>query len=248
MKIQTQDKITLEAIKLTPKQTPTKAQIFLTHGYSVPKEGPADILKETAEALAENGFEVIYFDFRGHGKSTGESSDVTLDSGLLDLDAVFRATHNSKLSVGFLGFSYGATVAIKYITDNHITAFATVFFSPALDLIKGALEYENSLLGKFAREAVTNNQTEFVLPHNGFRGSLNLFDSFKNYKPAEDLKVVPNTLILQGKNDQMLDFNLMKSLGEPAVDKYLVLDTVHGLTEEKPRAIKEAVDWFSSHI
>jgi alpha-beta hydrolase superfamily lysophospholipase len=251
MKIKTPDQIELEVSKLPPINAP-KAQIFFAHGYSVPKEGPANILLETAEALVKAGFEVILFNFRGHGDSSGAGQDVCINTGLIDLGSVFESFRNAALPFGFLGFSYGAAVVIEYIAKNRLSPSAVVFFSPALDMLKGSAEYENSLIGKFYRDSIKDGSLArdgfFVFPHNGFHGGDKIFSSYKEFHPAKDLSKIKNVLIIQGKNDQMLDFNLMKSLGEPAVEKYLVLDAVHGLTEEKPRAIQESLDWFNQKI
>jgi hypothetical protein len=40
----------------------------------------------------------------------------------------------------------------------------------------------------------------------------------------------------------------MKQLGEPIVEKYVVLDTVHWLVEEKEKAVEETVKRFSEYI
>jgi len=40
----------------------------------------------------------------------------------------------------------------------------------------------------------------------------------------------------------------MRQLGEPIVEKYITLNAVHGLVEEKEKAVEEAVKWFDRYV
>jgi pimeloyl-ACP methyl ester carboxylesterase len=89
----------------------------------------------------------------------------------------------------------------------------------------------------------------FTVPYNGFKVGKDVFTEAENYQVADDLARIDSpTLIIQGRNDQMLWLEVQKELGEPAADKFLVLDTVHGLTEQKAQAIQKTVAWFGLYI
>lgn len=250
-KVVTADGIELGVLKYLPKQA--RGQIFMLHWLSVPKEWPSNILRELALWLADHWFKVVTFDFRGHGTSGGESVDITVETGFLDFDTVFTTEVEDGLPLGIFWFSYGGLVAIEYTVQHSLSPQAMVFFSPALDFVKGVFENKSSVMGTLYQEAEANGSLDrngyFVLPYNGFKVGKNVFVSAGKYKPYEDLpKITTHSLIIQGKNDQMLSYEYMKQLGEPIVEKYLVLDTVHWLVEEKEKAIAETVQWFSKYV
>jgi len=250
-RVLTLDGVELEVLKYIPHQA--KGKIFMLHGLSVPKEWPANILRDLALWLANHWFEVITFDFRGHGGSAGESPNITVETGLLDFDAVFATEAQDDMPMGIFGFSYGGLIAIEYTVQHSLSPKAMVFFSPALDFVKGVFENTSSVMGTLYQEAEANGSLDrdgyFVLPRNGFRVGKKVFDSAGKYKPYEDLpKIVTHSLIIQGKNDQILSYEYMRQLGEPIVEKYLVLNTVHGLTEEKEKAVQETVKWFERYV
>jgi len=185
--------------------------------------------------------------------SAGESPDITVETGLLDFDAVFATEAQDDMPMGMFGFSYGGLIAIEYAVQYSLSPKAMVFFSPVLDFVKGVFENKNSVMGTLYKAAEADGSLDrdgyFVLPYNGFRVGKKVFDSAGKYKPYEDLpKIITHSLIIQGKNDQMLSYEYMKQLGEPIVEKYLVLDTVHGLIEEKERAIGETVERFNRYV
>ena len=50
----------------------------MCHGLTSSKEGRRNQLKTIAEKLCNDGYKVIQFDWRGHGKSSGTDIDVNL--------------------------------------------------------------------------------------------------------------------------------------------------------------------------
>ena len=249
--VTTSDGVALNVVKYVPEQS--KGKIFMLHWLSVPKEGPSNILLDTALWLVNAWFKVITFDFRGHWGSGGESPDITVETGLLDIDAVFRSEEKDDLPFWIFGFSYGGMISIEYTVKNALSPHVMVFFSPALDFVDGVFKNEHSVMWNLYLDAERDGSLDrdgyFTLPYNWFRVGKKVFQSAKHYKPYEDLKtIVTKSLIIQWKNDQMLSYEYMKMLWEPIVDKYITLDTVHGLIEEKEKAIQETVSWFSSYV
>lgn len=82
--------------------------VVLAHGFYNNKD--AYLFRKMAEDFSRD-FDVISFDFRGHGKSSGLFSFTSLESE--DLRAVVAyAKERSYRSIGVIGFSLGAAVAI----------------------------------------------------------------------------------------------------------------------------------------
>jgi alpha-beta hydrolase superfamily lysophospholipase len=250
--ITTSDGIKLSATNYIPHANP-RATIFISHGFTVPSAGPANILADTATALAENGYMVVTWDYRGHGQSGGNDYDVTLDTFRTDFDAVFR--HNRPdAPFGVLGFSVGAMTVINYFADQDVQPTAMVLYSPALDMWNGSFNHSDSALGGSYQAVLKNGDLDrnswFIAP-SGFHVGRGMVESAKNLSDnaAKNLdKLRAKTLIIQGAKDQMLNYQLMRRLGEGKVDKYIVLDTVHGLTEQKDQAIALTADWFDQYL
>lgn len=245
----TSDNIELETVKYIPESP--KGIIYICHGVTVPKEAPANILKEVAIALVETDFKVITFDFRGHGPSAGKDCDFTIEKGQLDLDAVFK-TETNNLPIGMLGFSCGASIITLYSHFNKIKLGAMVFFSPALEWLECSINNANSVIGQSLITAKTSGDYErdgYVKVPNGFCLGRAFFEEVAQTKIDKYVPLLKTRLLIcQAKRDQMLDFNLTKKLGEPICDKYVVYDAVHALTEVKDQAIKETVEWFNKYL
>jgi alpha-beta hydrolase superfamily lysophospholipase len=250
--VTTSDGIKLSATNYVLHTNP-KATIFISHGFTVPSAGPANILADVAAKLAENGYAVVTWDYRGHGRSEGNDYDVTLDTFRTDFDAIFQ--HNQPgAAFGVLGFSIGGMTAINYFADRAVQPAAMVLYSPALDMWDGAFNYSDSAMGKSYQAALKDGSLEkdgwFVAP-SGFRIGRKMVESARKMadNTAKNLdKIHTKTLIIQGAKDQMLNYQLMRRLGEKKVDEYVVLDTVHGLTEQKDEAIALTVDWFDRYL
>jgi len=245
----TSDNIELETVKYIPENP--KGIIYICHGLSVPKEAPGDVLKDTAIALGNAGFKVVTFDFRGHATSGGKDIDFTIENGMKDLDAVFK-TETNDLPIGMLGFSCGGTVSILYSYLNKIKLNALVLYSPALEFLKTTMTNPNSIIGSGLMNAQADGSYEangYITVPNGFRIGKNFFDKIAEINVCEYVpKLSTKVLICQALQDQMLDFEYTKSLGEPISDKYVVFDSVHALVEEKEKAITETVEWFKRYL
>lgn len=95
--------------------------VILMHMMPAVKESWNDF----AEELAENGCNVLSFDFRGHGESEGghyeDFTDEEHQKYSLDLDSAMEYVKNnfSDTEVYLVGASIGANIAIKYLSEHH---------------------------------------------------------------------------------------------------------------------------------
>jgi pimeloyl-ACP methyl ester carboxylesterase len=92
------------------------ATVFLLHGYMLSKESMA----LWAVLLAESGYRVVSVDLRGHGQSTGD----TVSFGKYETEDLkqlldYMIAHKQcDSSVGVLGVSYGATLALHWAAHD----------------------------------------------------------------------------------------------------------------------------------
>jgi len=118
MKIITKDKIELDAWFIPVvggrgliNQTPT---IIVCHGFAVDKGDCIDV----GRFLHSAGYNVVLFDFRGHGKSQGKHCSLGYYE-TEDIDAVIRWLYEQGMDkIGVIGFSMGGTTALLAAAKN----------------------------------------------------------------------------------------------------------------------------------
>lgn len=106
--------------------------LLVCHGWG---DNKGEILEQTAFLNLAEGFNLLYFDFRGHGESEGD--EVTLGKQeLKDFDAAMEYLKDSKPrcaeNLGVFGLSMGAAVAAMALA-SHPEVKAAVLESPFAD-------------------------------------------------------------------------------------------------------------------
>ena len=89
-----------------------KAVVVIAHGFFTSKESV--LLKKLKDGLTDT-YDVIMFDFRGHGKSSGLFSWTTHESH--DLEAVLQYAKTRYTTIGLIGFSLGAAISINVLSE-----------------------------------------------------------------------------------------------------------------------------------
>ena len=111
-----------------------KATIFWVHGFAEHSGRYEDIIK----FFADNGFNSLIFDLRGHGKSGGHRAYIkNFNEYLKDIDAVYneyKANITNPLYI--IGHSMGGLITIRYLEqDNFILPVRKAILSaPAVGL------------------------------------------------------------------------------------------------------------------
>ena len=107
--------------------------IVFCHGLRWYKEGEEPFVK-SAKILNEKGFLTLLFDFRGHGKSSGESAkDFTISSQLIDIQTAITYLKDRGVNMIYLaGASFGAGAAVLY-SAKHPEITKLLLSNPSLD-------------------------------------------------------------------------------------------------------------------
>jgi pimeloyl-ACP methyl ester carboxylesterase len=87
--------------------------IVIVHGFYNSKD--AVILKDLAKAL-QGEYDVLMFDFRGHGKSGGLYTWTSKEDK--DLKAVLNYINGKYKKVGMIAFSFGGSIAINTLAKE----------------------------------------------------------------------------------------------------------------------------------
>ncbi|MCU1430474.1 MAG: phospholipase/Carboxylesterase family protein [Actinomycetia bacterium] len=119
--------LTIDGVHLTGRRwktaEPAAATVVIVHGFSASSQCPN--VAGVAEALHEDGFDVLTYDARGHGTSGGES---TLgDHEEHDVAAAVALARERTPDVILVGASMGAIAALRYAaTDADLAGVVTV--------------------------------------------------------------------------------------------------------------------------
>lgn len=92
-----------------------KAVVIIAHGFFTSKESV--LLKKLKDGLSDS-YDIIMFDFRGHGKSSGLFSWTAKEQK--DLDAVLEYAKASYERIGLIGFSLGAAISINLLSKTDV--------------------------------------------------------------------------------------------------------------------------------
>ena len=206
-----------ELAGLLEKPENPRASIILCHGMSVYKDEDG-IFKSLSARLVEKGFEVLRFDFRAHGQSTGEFMDFTVDGELQDLDAAhsFVKSLHSKVDdrgrvqqsdwkIGLLGASFGGGIAAMHAAGN-VDIQALCLWNPALaysDYYSGNPRTAKNK-ARFSKEKLEFLEAHGYLDVNQkkFRVGRQWIASLKAHNPMESLhRITQPTLVVHGEAD-----------------------------------------------
>jgi pimeloyl-ACP methyl ester carboxylesterase len=229
--------------------------IILAHGITVDKDEDGVFIK-LANTLQQNGYAVFRFDFRGHGESSGRSTDMTISGEAMDLEAVINEIKNKGYKkIGLLGASFAggpcAIFASKNLANikcfclwNPVLNYEHTFFKPFLPWLRKRTAQMNKDIG--GKGWTTLGSRNFVV-------GKALFDEMKNLKPYQNLKKITiPTLIIHGDKDSKVPYEDSKEYV-----KYLskgrfvtIAGAGHGFHEdsETPLAIKETVSFFKINL
>lgn len=90
----------------------SRAVIIMLHGGDMHRADPSINTLGVARGLFDSGFDVMMFDFRGHGESGGERTSAGYNEGKDLRGAVEYVKRRGFERIGVLGFSMGAATAL----------------------------------------------------------------------------------------------------------------------------------------
>ena len=109
--LHTKDRHKIEAVHHTRG---SKKVVILAHGFFNNKD--AYLFRKIAIAIAVH-YDVVAFDFRGHGKSSGLFSWTSKECADLQAVIAYAKTHEYE-SIGLMGFSLGAAISLIETAQN----------------------------------------------------------------------------------------------------------------------------------
>lgn len=91
--------------------------VLMLHGLGSTRSEIGNIYVDTAQALADRGIASLRIDFRGFGKSDGDTGGFTLDRQNEDAQTALTALQDNRhidpARIGVIGYSFGAGAAVE---------------------------------------------------------------------------------------------------------------------------------------
>jgi exosortase A-associated hydrolase 2 len=101
----------------SPASHRRRTALVFSHPFAEEKLWSHRVFVSFARTLAQRGFPVLRFDYRGAGDSSGATADTTLETHLQDLGAAVQALRGREPTagrVGLMGLRLGASFAGRY--------------------------------------------------------------------------------------------------------------------------------------
>lgn len=250
----TSDNVQLVGVWELPKN-PTQKAVVLAHGITVDKD-EGGIFTELAKLLTENGCAVFRFDFRGHGESQGDSTDVTITGELKDLAAAIELVNKDYKELGLLGASFGGSIVALYSAANKDMFKCLCLWNPVLDynhtFLNPSLPWLRDKKEQMRKDLEERGWTE--LGSRKFKVGKLLFKEMERFYPHQSLREINiSTLIIHGDKDTHVSYEDSKKYASYLRQGKLITvrGAEHGFQDNKEhreRVLEETLRFFRENL
>ena len=225
---------------------------ILAHGIFSNKDERGRFIRQ-AKLHVNNGFEVIRFDFRGHGENPIPDKEATIGGMIIDLHSVLQYAKSMNCEKIFVvASSFGASVLLLYLqTHIRIKPDRIVLLNPLLDYHKTFFEP----ILPWARDLFNNKgfeeleQTGYITLEEGFKMRLEMIIEMNIMRPYETIeKLDIPTRIIHGDKDSKLPYSITKEYSSSS--KYVDFQTIIGADHafkpkpDEKKSFDLIVDWL----
>ena len=216
--------------------------IVIVHGFYNSKD--ATLLQNLKDNLLDT-YDVIMFDFRGHGKSSGLFTWTSKEA--FDLKEILTYAKTKYSIIGLIGFSMGAATSINVLANEDAMDSLIAISTPSnlrdIEYQFWKLDFKGDLLYTFGKEGRIGR---------GIRpGPFWL----KKAKPIDNVeKVKCPILYIHGEKDWVINYKHSQRLFEKTKSKKqinLIKNGTHAeyLIRDNPKEmIKLITDWFATTL
>ncbi|MCD4779019.1 MAG: alpha/beta hydrolase [Candidatus Omnitrophica bacterium] len=217
--------------------------VILAHGFYNNKD--ACLLKNITLEFAKY-YDVITFDFRGHGKSSGSFSWTSDEPN--DLAAVLDyAKEQNYEKIGVIGFSLGAAATLVEASHNKLIN-SVIAVSAPFDFWQINFHFwEPEMLNDLKLNLGMKGKGKFIRPGNPLAKKIKPIDIVEFISPAP-------IFFIHGANDWIIKTEHSQKLFEKAKEpkKLLMIDDVghaEKIFDDKPNEfISECRQWFDKTL
>ncbi|OQA43803.1 MAG: fermentation/respiration switch protein [Chloroflexi bacterium ADurb.Bin325] len=232
--------------------------VLMLHGFGSSKDEVGNMYKNLAAALQERGVASLRIDFRGYGKSDGDTGESSLDTMVADAQTAYEYLKAQPsvdaARIGVLGFSLGGGVAI-------ISAGQHPGWYKSMALWSSVGDPATDMVGSVGQEAFDTAAAKGVVGLDlGFRTIVlkkDFFDSLARYDLAALIRDYPGALLaIAGDQDfsaAYVEGFVAAATGQPK-EAWIIPggDHIYGvLSEDQTMAdsvIEKTADWFAQTL
>ena len=185
--------------------------VILLHGFGVDKheKGNFDVL---SKKLLENNFNVLRFDFLGHGHSNGNTEDLTIEIAIKEIEYFIKKISFNHIYM--VGVSYGGGISVIFSEKHNVEKL--VLWSPLIDYENNIIHPQNHFCKDFLGDEALKQIKEKGFANFGFseaKINMNLFNDAKKYSPSTIVKKLNIPIkIFHGKKDIIIPYEQSKNL------------------------------------
>ncbi|MBI2327198.1 alpha/beta fold hydrolase [Candidatus Curtissbacteria bacterium] len=238
IKIKTADKFSLDGVFIQVEDS-SKGIIF-AHGMTVNKDDEGIFVRAEPE-LNRLGFSTIRFDFRAHGKSSGDSiRDFTISGEVRDLGAVVDFMRAKGIDwLGLAGASFGGSIAALYAGRNPDAVQMLFLANPVLDYDKAFL-HPTTVWAMRTFINLTDRLKRFgfiEVASRRFKMGKPLIDEMRSYYPYQELENYMGPLLaVHGSRDEKVDIRHVQhrfdELSNASKEFRVIKGSKHGFHDE----------------
>jgi len=231
-----------------------RGNILLVHGIINDKDEDGNFVK-LARGFNEIGYNVLRFDFRGHGESEGRSEDVTVAGEVKDLENSIRKFDEllrTRSKYILIASSFGAVSSILYVSSHPERVEKMVLWNPVLDFEKTFLRAETPWGKTFFNEkgyAELKTKGYITIPNTDFRFGKRLIDEFGRIRPYELLTTLEMPILtIHGTDDTAVPYSVSEKYGKPNDrSKFISHKSDHSFVGIEDTVIIETVRWVTEN-
>ncbi len=214
-KVTTPDGFSLDVEVTEPASS--KIALLLIHGLSVDKNEYLNLYLEFSKFLFDKNIASIRFDLRGHGKSDGNSRDISIIGSIIDSKTVVKSIHkflkNCRKYNGIhvIGTSFGACSALSLAKSYPSKIRSIGLLAPGLDFEETLLMGKSEFACTFYNEVTKKNmfRTGQILFDEQIWLDIRFIEEMKLIKPKDILsKITQPTVIIHGTKDQIVPIEI----------------------------------------
>jgi uncharacterized protein len=238
MKIKTKDGFLLDAV--FNKIEGSKKGIIFAHGITVDKNDEG-MFNRSEPKLKEQGFSTIRFDFRAHGKSTGNSAtDFNISGELIDLETIVQFLKDNGITeIHLAGASFGGGICSLYAGKHFDQINTMLLVNPVLDFEKTFLRPTTAWAKKYFQNRLSKIEIDGIaeIGSRNYKVGKKFYKELTTYKPYKELtKYNSPILVIHGDKDTKVSCHAtvetVKSLSNRKIRFEIIKGSEHGFHKE----------------
>lgn len=228
-----------------------KPGVMMLHGFTGNRIEQHQLFVKTARKLAQTGFYVLRFDFRGSGESQGQFSRMTVSGEISDaLAAISWFKINTGVDpnkIAILGLSMGSCVAAYTAVQSDVKAL--VFWSGVAKTVE--VFAQNTPYEVMRNQAKQAGYIDFK----GWQVGFSFIDELHSLDPLEVVQEYAGpTLVVHGSEDLVVPVEHGQCYYEQvgSEDKEIIIiegaDHTYNKAEWEQEVIIKTTDWLSRKL